>query len=168
MPPQISGCSKASVRPRPHSAACAGLARSPSATGWALRVTMNRRRRRGERGQRRGKPSGSVEEAVGGRDIDLGACDGGCVQHVVGGVDRLEQQGAIGVVLHHGGRQNRHARLEHAAEFGAQFGIRRTRPIGRRRVSEVGSGANGPASARTTSRPVSPDRPCSSTAPAGR
>ena len=40
-PPQISGCSSASVRPRPHSTAWTGLARSPSATGWALRVRKN-------------------------------------------------------------------------------------------------------------------------------
>ncbi|CKR82621.1 Uncharacterised protein [Mycobacterium tuberculosis] len=41
MPPQISGCSSASDRPRPHSTAWPGLARSPSEMGWALRVMMN-------------------------------------------------------------------------------------------------------------------------------
>ena len=38
-PPQISGCSKASVRPSPHRTAWAGLARSPGSTGCALRVS---------------------------------------------------------------------------------------------------------------------------------
>jgi len=40
MPPQISGCSRASVRPKPHSIAWPGLARSPTDSGWALRVKM--------------------------------------------------------------------------------------------------------------------------------
>ena len=58
MPPQISGCSSASVRPRPHKTAWAGLARSPSSIGLGIAGQDEQLRRRRSAGdQRCDKPS---------------------------------------------------------------------------------------------------------------
>ena len=82
-PPQIWGCSKAMLRPNPHNTACTGLARSPSTTGWALRVTMNNRAGAATANQRRGKPFHRVKQPIGLRHIDCSAADRGGEHHLL-------------------------------------------------------------------------------------
>ena len=104
--PQISGCSSASVRPRPHSTACAGLARSPSVTGWALRVNRNSFGGNARLAAAAGHGPSGIENVIAqlsGVSVGLGIRR---VQHVGGGRECVED--GIGIAGHRSRRQRRH------------------------------------------------------------
>ena len=112
MPPQNSGCSSASVRPRPHRTACAGFARSPSSIGWALRVTTNNFGGDASPGKRCDKPPHRVEQAVTRGDIEAGDGIDGAKTTFSAPRQRVKKSGSIAALLQHRGCEHPRIRAE--------------------------------------------------------
>ena len=132
-PPQISGCSRASVRPRPHSTPWLGLARSPSPTGWALRVTDEQLRRHTAVGHRRGKPAHLVEQLVGRPTSNGSPGAARCVQHVV------DTASASAIAVGSAPRPAAATRLSVAARSGRRARDRSRRPAPESAITSHGS-----------------------------